>query len=314
MKDEETYELVLTKEDMIGCPSSLMDAAQAVAKERGKDENRYVITTSRSLVEPFLTYADRRDLRQTAFTAWTSRGEMDLVERNNLTIAQEMLKLRQRIARLHGYKNYAEYQCVDRMAKTPGNVIALLENVWQKAKVSADIERQLMEDFVANSRGGDALDGGIQPWDWRYYAEKVRQMKYDFDESLLKPYLSLEQVTRAVFAVSHRLFGLRYTERPDLPTYDDAVRVYEVRNANDRLQAIFVHDNYARPYKSGGAWMSEYRTQTKNLPRFTTGDHDDHGAGEYDGVPIVSNNNNFARSANTLLSFDDATTLFHEMV
>jgi peptidyl-dipeptidase Dcp len=312
LKDEETYELVLKKDDLEGCPDSLIEAAKNAAEERDKAEDEYVITLSRSLVEPFLTFASRRDLRETAWRAWTSRGEMD-PGRDNLKIATEILKLRQKQARLHGYKNFAQYQCVDRMAKTPETVIELLENVWEKAKVSANNERKELEDYVKEQGGqnddeADIIENGIQAWDWRYYAEKVRIAKYDFDESLMKPYLSLESVTNAVMAVSNKLFGLRYIERDDILTYHESVKAYEVRNErkNDELVAIFLHDNYARQYKSGGAWMSEFRSQTKNLS--------DDKKTEYQGIPIVTNNNNFAKGKNTLLSFDDATTLFHEMV
>lgn len=306
MKDEEEYELILTQADLSGCPDSLVEAAQQAAIERGKNEGEYVITLSRSLVEPFLTFSDRRDLRKEAWEAFTTRGEMH-PDRDNLAIAKEMLKLRKRQAELHGYKSFAEYQCVDRMAKTPGNVMALLENVWARAKLSADREREALEAYVRES--GDDLLGGIQPWDWRHYAEKVRIAKYDFDESLLKPYLSLDRVTEAVMAVSNKLFGLCYIKRPDIESYHPDVDTYEVRetmpDGTDKLVAIFIHDNYARPHKSSGAWMSEYRSQTKNLAP----PNDDF----IEGIPIVSNNNNFAKGKNTLLSFDDSTTLFHEM-
>jgi len=312
LKDEETYELVLKKDDLEGCPDSLIEAAKNAAEERNKAEDEYVITLSRSLVEPFLTFASRRDLRETAWKAWTSRGEMS-PDRDNIKIATEILKLRQKQAKLHGYKNFAEYQCVDRMAKTPETVTELLENVWEKAKVSANKERKELEDYVEQKEGGytddekDIIENGIQAWDWRYYAEQVRIAKYDFDESLMKPYLSLESVTNAVMAVSNKLFGLKYVERDDIPTYHESVKAYEVRNEreNDKLVAIFLHDNYARQFKSGGAWMSEFRSQTKNLS--------EEQKSEYLGIPIVTNNNNFAKGKNTLLSFDDATTLFHEM-
>eukprot|EP00536_Pseudo-nitzschia_multiseries_P017264 jgi/Psemu1/264158/estExt_Genewise1Plus.C_14590002 len=313
LKDEETYELVLKLDDLAGCPESLVEAAKNAAEERNKGDDEYVITLSRSLVEPFLTFSSRRDLRETAWKAWTSRGELD-PDRDNLSIATEILKLRQRQAQLHGYKNFAEYQCADRMLKTPEKVIELLENVWEKAKVAADVERQALEDYVREKGDGDhgedeqdILERGIQAWDWRYYAEQVRIARYDFDESLLKPYLSLESVTKAVMAVSNKLFGLRYIPRDDIQTYHESVKVYEVRNEreNDKLVAIFLHDNYARQFKSGGAWMSEFRSQTKNLSQDMEK--------EYQGIPIVTNNNNFAKGKNTLLSFDDATTLFHEM-
>ena len=303
MKDEETYELVLKKDDLAGCPDSLIEAAKNAAEERNKADDEYVITLSRSLVEPFLTFSSRRDLRETAWRAWTSRGEMS-PDRDNLSIATEMLKLRQKQAKLHGYKNYAEYQCVDRMAKTPETVIELLENVWEKAKVSANKERQELEDYIQQKEGGytddekNIIENGIQAWDWRYYAEQVRIAKYDFDESLMKPYLSLESVTNAVMAVSNKLFGLKYVLREDIVTYHESVKAYEVRNERegDKLVAIFLHDNYARQFKSGGAWMSEFRSQTKNLS--------EEQKKEYQGIPIVTNNNNFAKGKNTLLSFD----------
>mmetsp|Transcript_10787 Transcript_10787/g.27299 ORF Transcript_10787/g.27299 Transcript_10787/m.27299 type:complete len:463 (-) Transcript_10787:3798-5186(-) len=233
LKDEETYELVLKRDDLAGCPDGLIEAAKNAAEERNKGEDDYVITLSRSLVEPFLTFASRRDLRETAWKAWTSRGEMSS-DRDNLKIATDILKLRQKQAKLHGYKNFAEYQCVDRMAKTPETVTELLENVWEKAKVSANNERKELEDYIEQKEGGytddekDIIENGIQAWDWRYYAEQVRIAKYDFDESLMKPYLSLESVTNAVMAVSNKLFGLKYVERDDIPTYHESVKAYEV--------------------------------------------------------------------------------------
>lgn len=307
MRDEEEY-LVLTKEDMAGCPDDLVEAARSAAKEIGKEERDYVVTLSRSLVEPFLTFSPRRDLREKAWRLWTKRGELS-DDRDNSKIALQILRLRKKAANLHGYKSFAEYQCVDRMAKTPENVMELLENVWERAKDAANRERKALEKFVAESGDDLGEDKTIQAWDWRYYSEKVRIAEYDFDESVLKPYLSLDKVTEAVFGVSNRLFGLRYVKRPDVNAYHPDVDVYEVRETTkddpDRLVALFVHDNYARQYKSSGAWMSEYRGQTKNLPP---------GVSAMEGVPIVSNNNNFAKGDDaTLLSFDDASTLFHEM-
>eukprot|EP00523_Entomoneis_sp_CCMP467_P005958 CAMPEP_0168733478 /NCGR_PEP_ID=MMETSP0724-20121128/8314_1 /TAXON_ID=265536 /ORGANISM="Amphiprora sp., Strain CCMP467" /LENGTH=683 /DNA_ID=CAMNT_0008780543 /DNA_START=129 /DNA_END=2180 /DNA_ORIENTATION=+ len=300
LKDETDYELVLKLDDLKGCPDSLIQAAKQAAKERGKAEDEYVITLSRSLVEPFLVSCDDRALRKVAFEAWTSRGQMDR-DRDNVGIAQDILKLRQRQAQLHGYKTFAEYQCVDRMAKTPENVLKLLEDVWERAKVSADKEREALEEYVKES--GSELEGGIQAWDWRYYAEKVRKAKYDFDENLLKPYLSLDSVRKAMFSVSERLFGLTYVLREDIQLYHPDVELFEVRK-NNKVVALFVHDNFSRQFKSSGAWMSEYRSQTKNLPT---------GTDRVVGIPIVSNNNNLAKgSGETLLSYDDATTLFHE--
>jgi peptidyl-dipeptidase Dcp len=325
LKDEETYELVLKRDDLTGCPDSLVEAAKGAAEERNKEDDEYVITLSRSLVEPFLTFSDRQDLRKIAFKAWTTRGEMS-PERDNLAIAVKILKLRREQAKLHSYSNIAEYQCVDRMAKTPQAVTELLENVWGKAKASANSEREALEEYVKES--GEDLEGGIQAWDWRYCAEKVQRAKYDFDESLLKPYLSLESVTEAAFAISNKLFGLGYIPRPDIPTYHEDVKTYEVRDTNDKLIAVFVHDNckfepllrstrYLHQLTDkipvqmrGRRRMAELGCQsTVHKPKICA------DADEVNNIPIVcNNNNNFAKGSKTLLSFDDGTTLFHEFV
>ena len=310
LKDEEEWEMVLTAKDMEGCPADIVAAARQAAidrKHNGPDD--HVVTLGRSLVEPFLTYSSRRDLRQKAFEAWTSRGELSK-ERDNLSIATKILRLRKRQAELMDKSTFAEYQTEDTMAQTPENVMKLLTNVWARAKEAANREREMMEAFLTEK--GETLEGGIQPWDWRYYAEQVRQANYNFDESELKPYLSLDAVTNAVFDVSNKLYGLKYVKRDDVEAYHPDVNVYEVRrnkagtdSDEDELVALFLHDNYARPHKSSGAWMSEYRSQKKNLVD---------GADEIEAIPIVSNNNNFAKaSGSTLLSFDDGVTLFHEM-
>jgi len=307
MKDEETYELILSKEDMEGCPDSLIEASRQAAIDRNKNEGEYVVTLSRSLVEPFLTYANRRDLREKTWREWSRRGELS-EERENLPISVEMLKLRKRQAEMHNCETFAEYQCKDMMAKNPENVMELLENVWERAKLIANKERKALEEHCKDI-GDDLGDEGVQPWDWRYYTEKVRLAKYDFDENLLRPYLSLDKITEAVMGVSNKLFGLRYVKREDIDSYHPDVNTYEVRETSedgtDKLVAIFIADNYARKNKSSGAWMSEYRGQTKNLAP---------GSDVMEGIPIISNNNNFAKgSGPTLLSFDDANTLFHEM-
>mmetsp|Transcript_17814 Transcript_17814/g.21633 ORF Transcript_17814/g.21633 Transcript_17814/m.21633 type:complete len:731 (-) Transcript_17814:266-2458(-) len=304
MKDEETYKMVLNKSDLEGCPSGLTAAAKQAAIERNLESDKYVITLSRSLVQPFLTFSERRDLRKEIWEAWTNRGQLD-PERDNVKIAVDILKLRKRLAEYHGCKTFAEYQCQDRMAKSPENVLNLLNNVWDRAKISANREREALEKFVAET--GHELEDGIQPWDWRFYAEKVRKDMYDFDESLLKPYLSLDKITKAAMSVSNSLFGLNYHKRTDIQSYHSDVDTYEVRkqlaDGTESLAAIFIHDNFARPHKASGAWMSEYRTQKKVVSA-----EDD----SITKIPIVSNNNNFAKGEETLLSFDDVITLFHE--
>eukprot|EP00579_Thalassiosira_antarctica_P004409 CAMPEP_0201878844 /NCGR_PEP_ID=MMETSP0902-20130614/9897_1 /ASSEMBLY_ACC=CAM_ASM_000551 /TAXON_ID=420261 /ORGANISM="Thalassiosira antarctica, Strain CCMP982" /LENGTH=768 /DNA_ID=CAMNT_0048406553 /DNA_START=60 /DNA_END=2366 /DNA_ORIENTATION=+ len=310
LKDEEVWEMVITSEDMEGCPPDLVSSARQAAIDRNHDGPAdHVITLGRSLVEPFLTYSSRRDLRKKAFEAWTSRGELS-EERDNLSIATKVLRLRKRQAQLMGKSTFAEFQTEDTMAQTPENVLKLLNDVWVRAKEAANREREMMETFLTEK--GEALEGGIQPWDWRYYAEQVRQANFNFDESELKPYLSLNAVTNAVFDVSNKLYGLKYVKRDDIEAYHPDVNVYEVRRNKpntetdeDELVALFLHDNYARPHKSSGAWMSEYRSQKKNLAQ---------GADPIEAIPIVSNNNNFAKgSGSALLSFDDGQTLFHEM-
>jgi len=297
--DETAFTLVLTEADLAGCPPDLVAAAAQAAHERGKPAGDHVITLSRSLVEPFLTFASRRDLREQAWRAWTRRGELDPA-RDNHPIMKEILELRAEQAQMHGYASFADYQTADTMAQRPARVMELLENVWGKAKVSATAEREALEEFVAAQGGEERID--IQPWDWRYYAEKVRQSRYNFDEAELKPYLSLEAMTAAVFDVAGQLFGLRFVERPDVAGYHPDVKVYEVRETvggEDTLRAVFLHDNYSRQNKQSGAWMSELRSACPALG----------------SVPVILNNNNFAKGSEgnpTLLSFDDARTLFHE--
>jgi peptidyl-dipeptidase Dcp len=302
MKDEEEYEILLKEDDLDGCPTSLIQAMKQVATERNKPDDVYVLTLSRSYIEPFLTFSSNRKLRQSAWDEWTKRGEL-ATDRANIPLAQDILKLRQRQAAMHGCSSFAEYQCIDMMAKTPDNVMELLENIWDRAKTAANKEREALEAYCKSV--GDDLPDGVQPWDWRYYAEKVRIAKYDFDESLLRPYLSLGSMTKAVMSVANKLYGLKYVKREDIESYHPDVDTYEVYDEDsDKLIAVFIHDNYARKYKSSGAWMSEYRGQTKNLVS---------GTDPMEGIPIISNNNNFAKgSGPTLLSFDDATTLFHE--
>lgn len=311
LKDEEEWELVLTEHDMEGCPADVIAAARQAAVDRKKETDDHVITLGRSMVEPFLSYASRRDLREKVFDAFSKRGEIS-PERNNLEIAVEMLRLRRRQAQLHSKKSFADYQFEDTMAQSPQKGMKLLNDVWGKAKDAANREREMMETFLSEKE--KALDGGIQPWDWRFYAEQVRQAKFNFDENEMKPYFSLDAVTKAVFDVSYKLYGLKYQLREDIVAYHPDVNIYEVRRAKtdasadsdeDELVAIFLADNFARPHKSSGAWMSEYRTQTKNLAL---------GADGIEEIPIISNNNNFSKgSENTLLSFDDGITLFHEM-
>jgi peptidyl-dipeptidase Dcp len=295
LADEASYRLVLKDErDLAGLPEDLRAAARAAAKQRGEQEGA-LITLSRSLIAPFLTFSERRDLREAAFKAWIRRGENDR-EHDNRPIAREMLALRNELARLHGYRNFADYALVDRMAGTPAAVAQLLAQVWEPAKARAATEC----DALRATALAHGATHPIEPWDWRFYAEKVRKAHYGFDGAVMKPYFTLDRMLGAAFDTANRLFGIRFVERPDLRAYHEDVRIFEVRGRDDAVVGVFLSDNFARPTKRGGAWMSAYRYQSR-----------------VDGetIPIIVNNNNFAKGAAgepTLLSADDVATLFHE--
>ncbi|MFZ2648938.1 MAG: M3 family metallopeptidase [Burkholderiaceae bacterium] len=294
LADEAAYRLVLRDEaDLAGLPDFVRASARQAAAERELDDAG-VITLSRSHIVPFLTFSQRRDLREQAWRAWTTRGEHD-GEHDNRPVAREILTLRNEQARLHGYSAFADYVLADTMAKTQQAVAELLAQVWAPAKARAEEEHEALA-AVALASGETRT---IEAWDWRYYAEKVRQARFDIDEATIKPYFPLERMVQALFDCAQRLFGLRFIALPELAAYHADVVVYEVRDQGGAAIGVFLHDNFARPSKRSGAWMSCLRQQSRNAA----------------ALPIVVNNNNFARAAPgepTLLSFDDARTLFHE--
>ncbi len=298
LSDESEFMLVLKDEaDFAGLPPFVRDAARQAARERGVDDGA-VITLSRSHIVPFLTFSERRDLRERAWRAWTSRGE-HAGANDNRGVAAEILQLRLEQAQLHGYASYADFALSDTMARSQAAVMSLLEQVWRPARARVDEECEALA-ALALSRGES---GAVEPWDWRFYAEKVRRVRFDLDEAEIKPYFPLERMVAAAFDCAARLFGVSFVSRPDIVVYHPDVAVYEVHGAAGPI-GLFLHDNFARPTKRSGAWMSWYRLQSRN------------GAdGAAPVLPIVVNNNNFAKGAPgapTLLSFDDARTLFHE--
>ena len=290
LQDERLWQLALGEGDLAGLPADLVAAAAEAARERGVDG--WVITLARSSAEPFLTFSARRDLRQIVYEAWTRRGGHAGAQDNRPLIA-EIVALRNEQARLLGYGSYADYKLDDSMAKDVASVRHLLDQVWEPAKKKAAEECAAL----AAAARAEGMNEPIAPWDWRYYAEKVRKARFDLDEAEVKPYFALDNMVRAAFNTAERLFGVTFSERNDLPVYHPDVRVYEVADAEGRALGLFLHDNFARPGKRSGAWMSSYRDQEA-----------------LDGpvLPIVVNNNNVARAEPTLLSFDDAKTLFHE--
>ena len=280
--------------DLAGLPQSVAEAARVAAAERGRPQS-WAITLSRSSVVPFLTFAERRDLRRRAFRLWKGRGANDGAQ-DNRPLARELLRLRAEQAKLLGFASYADFALVDRMAGTPAAVFALLHAVWEPAKRCAAREQAALE-AVAREQGGPAK---IEPWDWRFYAERLRRSRYALDDAEIKPYLSLENMLQALFDCAQRLFGLRFVERPDAPRYHPDVRVFEALDAAGRRVGAFLFDNFARPGKRSGAWMSAMRLQSRS-------------GGEV--RPVIVNNSNFCRAAAgepVLLSLDDVRTLFHE--
>lgn len=295
LADEENWTLPLSETQMVGIPPSIRAAAAAKAQEL-KSDAPFAVTLSRSSVEPVLQYAEDRTLREQLWRAWVSRGDNDNAS-NNSAIMREMLDLRAERASLLGYENFAAFKLADSMAGTPQKARALLEDVWGPARARALEERDALQDLIAREGGNFRL----APWDWRYYAEKLRREKYDFDEAQLKPYFQLENLIQASFFTAQKLFGLSFTERQGMPVYHPDVRVWEVTREGQAI-GLFYGDYFARTGKQGGAWMSSFRDQERI-----------NGAQEGDDVlPIIINNCNFNKSDPCLLSFDDAVTLFHE--
>ena len=293
LADEQSYAMPLGEDDLAGLPDFARAAARGAADERGL-KGQHAVTLSRSSVEPFLQFSARRALREKAFRAWIARGDNGGATDNKPVIA-EMTALRDERARLLGYPSFAHYKLDDTMAKTPAAVTGLLDAVWGPARRRVGEERDALQEMVAAEGGNFAL----APWDWRYYAEKLRKARFDLDESEIKPYLPLDGIIEAAFYTASRLFGLTFQERTDVPVYHPDVRVWEVL-ADGRHIGVFFGDYFARPSKRSGAWMTSLRDQER-----------------LDGEirPLVLNVMNFNKGADgepTLLSFDDARTLFHE--
>ena len=294
--DEEDWVLTLTEEQMSGVPPAVRAAAAARAKDL-KVHMPFAVSLARSSVEPMLQFADDRGLREQLYRAWVSRGD-NAHTHNNGAIMSEMLALRSERATLLGYENFAAFKLADSMAGTPAKARALLEEVWEPARKRALEERGALQALIARQGANFRL----APWDWRYYAEKLRQERYAFDAEQLQPYFQLSNLIDAAFFTAGKLFGLSFQQRHDIPLYHPDVHVWEVGREGHAI-GLFYGDYFARPGKQGGAWMSSFRDQ-----------HRLGGAQENAEVlPIIVNNANFSKSEPCLLSFDDAVTLFHEM-
>jgi peptidyl-dipeptidase Dcp len=279
---------------LAGLPESFRDAAAAAARARGL-EDAWVINNTRSAIEPFLTFADNRELRERAWRMFVTRGELG-GEHDNDQIIRDILRLRAERARLLGYETHAHWRLENAMARTPERAMELLTAVWPAA---VDRVREEVEDMqaIANEEGAGIT---IEPWDYRYYQEKVRKARYDLDENATKPYMQLEKLREGMFWVGGELFGFAFRPVP-VPVFHEDVRVWEVTDrASGRHAGLFYFDPYARTGKRSGAWMNAYRRQGRVDGEVTT---------------IVSNNSNFVKGAPgepVLISWIDAQTLFHE--
>jgi peptidyl-dipeptidase Dcp len=296
LAEEHNQYLVLQNEsDFDGLPAELKNAAIADAKVRKMDVLG-CITNTRSSIEPFLTFSSRRDLREKAFEIFVKRGDNGNENDNNRTLVL-ILQLRAQKAKLLGFPSFAHWSLSNKMAKDPERTLELMESVWKPAieKVEQDVAQM---QKVVDAEGGDFK---IQPWDYRYYAEKVRKAKYDLDQNEIKQYLQLENLREGMFWVAGELFGLSFKQITAVPVYHEDVRVWEVSNkSTEKITGLWYFDPYARAGKRSGAWMSSYRDQQKL---------------ENDIPAIVSNNCNFIKGKTgepVLISWDDATTLFHE--
>ena len=297
LHDEENYVTYLNKNQLGGLSESFIKSAAKIATDKGQD-GKYAITNSRSSMDPFLTYSTERELRKIVWTNYYSRGDNGDEYDNNEIIA-EILKLRKERVGLMGYDNYAQWRLQDRMAKTPENAMELMMAVWPAAIARVDEEVADMQG-VANANG-DKLT--IEPWDYRFYAEKVRQKKYDLDSDEVKQYLQLDKLTDAMFYVAGRLFNYKFTpvEEGKVPVFHEDVNVWEVTDkATGKHIGLWYLDPYAREGKRSGAWATTYRSYTS-----------------YQGETnvLASNNSNFVKPApgeSVLVSWDDATTFFHE--
>ena len=292
LADEETYILLTDAEDVAGLPESFAASLKAAAEEKGK--TGWAVVNTRSAVQPFLENSPRRDLREKIWRAFVSRGDNNDANDTNATIA-EILKLRQKRADVLGFKTHADFRMADTMAKDPAKAMELMLKVWPAAVARVGEEVADMQ-AIAN---GDKVT--IEAWDYRFYAEKVRKAKYDLDQNEIKPYFQLDNMVTAMFDAAGKLYGMSFTENTGtVPVFEPKVRTFEVKR-DGKVIGLFYLDNFARAGKRSGAWMTTYRSQNR-----LTGKND---------ITLASNNNNFVPGAGgkpTLISIDDASTLFHE--
>jgi peptidyl-dipeptidase Dcp len=298
LKETNKYEMLLEdKKDLAGLPDFVVSAASEAAAAKGY-EGKWLFTLQKTSWIPFLQYSDRRDLREKLYTAWMMIGDNgdDL---DNKETVKKIVMLRLDRSNLLGYPTYADFALEDAMAKNPANVYGLLDQIWGPALRKAKEERALFQGMIDREGGGFKLAS----WDWWYYAEKLKKEKYDLDDEVLKPYFQLENVMAGAFEVCNRLYGITFNEIEGLPVYHEDVRAFEVREEDGTHIGIFFCDYFPRDSKRGGAWMGEFRGQSRTAD----------GKMVY---PLVYNVGNFSKPTGdmpSLLTLDEVTTLFHEL-
>lgn len=296
LKEDNAFELVIEKEeDLAGLPENVIQGAAEAAKGKGY-EGKWVFTLHKPSMIPFLQYSEKRDLREKIFTAYINRGNNNN-ELDNKKILSRIAALRVKKANLLGYKTHADFVLEKNMAKTPGAVYDLLNKLWEPALKMAKKGAYELQTMIFEEGNNFQL----KPWDWWYYAEKVKKAKYDLDEEMLRPYFKLENVINGAFMVANKLYGIRFEERKDIPTYHEDVKVFEVKEADVTHIGILYTDYFPRESKRGGAWMSDFRKQSN--------------IGGNKVTPVLYNVGNFSKPTAdqpSLLSFEEVNTLFHE--
>lgn len=297
IRDEtNSFELVIdNREDLSGLPSDLVSTAAEVAKEKGYD-GKWVFTHHNPSIMPFLTYADNRELRERMKTTYINRCNNNN-EYDNKDIIRQIVNLRVEKTNLLGYNSHADFVLEENMAKNPGRVNGFLHQLWEAALPVSKKEAYELQSMIFR----EGHNFRLMPWDWRYYAEKLRKEKYDLDEAETRPYFSMENVVKGTFMVVNKLWGLQFVSLDDVPKYHEDVEVYQVLDKDDSYMGILYIDNYNRPSKRGGAWMSSFRKQSVRDGEFIH--------------PVITINCNFSRpaaDAPSLLTFDEYTTFFHE--
>lgn len=296
MADNNAFSLVIeNKEDLAGLPQSVIDAAVVTAKEK-KMDGKWVFTTDKPSMIPFLQYAEKRELREKIYKGYFMRGDNNNANDNKKIIA-EIIALRLERAKLLGFENHASFVLDRNMAKTPAKVYELLEQIWKAALPVAKAELAEMQKIVDRENGNFK----IAPWDWWFYSEKVRKEKFDLDEEMLRPYFKLENVRDGAFMVANKLYGISIKPLKDMPVYHKDVQVFEVLDKDNTHLAVLYMDFYPRPSKSGGAWCTSYRDQYVKDGKPVT--------------PVVSIVCNFTppdQNGVALLNIDEVLTLFHE--